>query len=436
MNLRDDGRGISHHLQITTRSTDRLLLFEAVLDEAHERGARVIAATPSHDEPMYRRCIEESELPPRRVLFAPTDAILADQPTVQQLCSALRTALTDVASNPRAGRSSEAVLFLDLDGVMSLCGSAREAMDVFSSCFELGKASGSDVYESASLDLLPRGLGAEFWPLHTSWIVSRRQLDPQSVSLADSVRRLFLSQPGFREQLLEDWRSTGDVHRALDGLLPAVLGSYRRGFLFVDSGYTIRYVSERAAALLHRSTRKLEGEPLGSCLDGVDLATLKREIAKTDDGASVSPFITSWRLAPGVYEPREVTIDRVRVQNRTLGYLLSITISEEVRGPRTVYKQVRQDASLSDLSDGEAAHQLPEIIDELERTQLTRREHEVLLLIIRGLTNRDISNELKIAEVTVKKHLTSVYRKLRVSNRRELFQSFRVPGEPSAEEES
>jgi DNA-binding CsgD family transcriptional regulator len=434
MSLMDEGR-ISHHLQITTRSVDRLLLFESVLNKARDLGARVVAVTPAKDDAIYRRCIEESEIPSRRILFVQTDSMFPPSTSVEHFCKTIRSVVSETASRAYGPRGSESLLFIDLDEPLRRCKSAREAMSVFSSCFDLGKESGGAVYESATLHLLPRGLGVDFWPFHTSWIVSRRQVDTQIASLTDSVRRLLLEQPSFRERLLAEWRTTGDIQRVLDGLLPAVLGSYRRGFLFVDSEYMIRYVTDRASKLLRRSADKLEGEPLGSCLDGVDLATLKREIAKTDDGDSVSPFITSWRLAPGVYEPREVTVDRVSMESRTLGYLLSITISEEVRGPRTVYKQVRQHLSLSDLSDGDAADQLPEIIDELESTQLTRREHEVLLLIIRGMSNRDISNELTIAEVTVKKHLTSVYRKLRVSNRRELFQSFRVPSEPGAEEE-
>ncbi|MFP4552010.1 MAG: LuxR C-terminal-related transcriptional regulator [Spirochaetales bacterium] len=430
----DDGR-ISHHLQITTRPTDRLLLFESILDQAHERGARVVATAPGTDEPRYRRCIEESGIPDRRVLFSPIEAIVADAQSIEHACESLRAAVDKITSSSNTARRTKTLFFFDLDQLMQRASSAREAMTVFASCFHLGRTNTSDVWESASLRLLPRGLGADFWSFHTSWIVSRRQLDRRLESLGDSVQRLFLEEPGFRRELLTEWRSTGDVDQALDGLIPAALGSYRRGFLFIDASYTIRHVSDRAATLLRRANDKLEGEPLSTCLDGIDLATLKREISKTDDGDTVSPFITSWRLAPGVYEPREVTIDRVRVANRTLGYLLSITISEEVRGPRTVYKQIRQDASLSDLSDGDSADALPEIIDELESTQLTRREHEVLLLIISGMSNRAISTELTIAEVTVKKHLTSVYRKLRVSNRRELFQSFRVPGEPHAEEE-
>jgi len=48
---------------------------------------------------------------------------------------------------------------------------------------------------------------------------------------------------------------------------------------------------------------------------------------------------------------------------------------------------------------------------------LTRREYEVLLLIAEGLSNKDISEKLVISEKTVKNHVSSVLRKLDLSDR-------------------
>ena len=61
-------------------------------------------------------------------------------------------------------------------------------------------------------------------------------------------------------------------------------------------------------------------------------------------------------------------------------------------------------------------------------TQISTREHEVLLLVLEGATNAKASRDLGIAEVTVKKHLTSIHRKLGVSDRRGLRRSFAQPG--------
>lgn len=53
--------------------------------------------------------------------------------------------------------------------------------------------------------------------------------------------------------------------------------------------------------------------------------------------------------------------------------------------------------------------------------QLTRREAEIALLITKGLTNKEIANQLFIVEGSVKFHLTNIYEKMRVKNRRHLI---------------
>jgi DNA-binding NarL/FixJ family response regulator len=48
---------------------------------------------------------------------------------------------------------------------------------------------------------------------------------------------------------------------------------------------------------------------------------------------------------------------------------------------------------------------------------LTQREYEVLRLLTKGSTNKEISKALFISEKTVKSHLNSIFRKLKVSRR-------------------
>lgn len=52
---------------------------------------------------------------------------------------------------------------------------------------------------------------------------------------------------------------------------------------------------------------------------------------------------------------------------------------------------------------------------------ISRREREVLVQLLGGKTNREISRELGISEKTVKNHLWKIYRKLNVENRTQLF---------------
>jgi len=49
--------------------------------------------------------------------------------------------------------------------------------------------------------------------------------------------------------------------------------------------------------------------------------------------------------------------------------------------------------------------------------ELTRREREILILLMDGMTTAQISNELFLSEGTVKSHLTAIFRKLGVTNR-------------------
>ncbi|MFE2373430.1 response regulator [Streptomyces sp. NPDC059398] len=51
------------------------------------------------------------------------------------------------------------------------------------------------------------------------------------------------------------------------------------------------------------------------------------------------------------------------------------------------------------------------------RDALSTREREVLVLVARGTSNRDIARELFISEATVKTHLTHIYGKLDVKDR-------------------
>ena len=55
--------------------------------------------------------------------------------------------------------------------------------------------------------------------------------------------------------------------------------------------------------------------------------------------------------------------------------------------------------------------------------ELTRREVEIAGLVSQGLPNKAVAGQLGIAEGTVKIHLHSIYRKLRVLNRTGLILS-------------
>jgi two-component system, NarL family, nitrate/nitrite response regulator NarL len=54
------------------------------------------------------------------------------------------------------------------------------------------------------------------------------------------------------------------------------------------------------------------------------------------------------------------------------------------------------------------------------RVSLTRREREVLALVVEGCTNREIATKFTVSEETIKHHLTRMFDKVGASNRLEL----------------
>ena len=83
--------------------------------------------------------------------------------------------------------------------------------------------------------------------------------------------------------------------------------------------------------------------------------------------------------------------------------------------PRDLVSAIRQ------AVDGTAFHAqgLPAVTDGalIRAAGLTEREAEILRLVARGLSNREIARELWVTEPTVKFHLTRLYRKLGVTSR-------------------
>ncbi|MNC91693.1 Oxygen regulatory protein NreC [compost metagenome] len=68
--------------------------------------------------------------------------------------------------------------------------------------------------------------------------------------------------------------------------------------------------------------------------------------------------------------------------------------------------------------DAFAASDVPAVDPELD--QITQRERDVLRLIARGYAYKEIAKELFISVKTVETHVSSVLRKLQLSNRHEL----------------
>ena len=59
----------------------------------------------------------------------------------------------------------------------------------------------------------------------------------------------------------------------------------------------------------------------------------------------------------------------------------------------------------------------------LQQKGLSKRESEVVILVVQGLTNKQVADQLCVAEKTVKFHLTNVYKRMNISRRSEIIWS-------------
>ncbi|GCE11811.1 response regulator [Tengunoibacter tsumagoiensis] len=117
------------------------------------------------------------------------------------------------------------------------------------------------------------------------------------------------------------------------------------------------------------------------------------------------------------------------LQAGALGYILKDITAEQLaatirvvaQGQVLLHPEVAQKvlASFSSAPDlpAVAAPVSPPFDSKREMEQLTEREREILTLLARGASNREISEELYIASGTVKNHLSNILSKLGVRDR-------------------
>jgi DNA-binding CsgD family transcriptional regulator len=395
---------------------------ERLLEISDELSSRVVICAAPVDRPLLERVVEETAR--GSVRFISDSDYHPDR-----LLDALRAAVSEF-KNGRSNRRASGILFYcEVSSLLSSARSGADALAIAEGVVTVQRECGALAVTAVHPASVPNGVDSSFAELHDLWTTDPAQIGrhPSEYSVNASLGALVLDDARGRLALLHRMRESdpGVVHLS---------DSYRRGFIVVDRELRIRFATRQMDDLLGRSADELVSHPLSICLDGVDLATVRREIVRVEHTGESSPFITSWRLGGGRYEPREITVDPMRQGGRTIGYLLSLGINETVRGPRTVYRDTREELSLTDFVVDDEEIQLDDAINGKESSQITRREHDVLLFVLQGKANKEIAQHLDIAEVTVKKHLTSVYRKLRITNRKELLQSFSVPQSDSEEE--
>lgn len=136
------------------------------------------------------------------------------------------------------------------------------------------------------------------------------------------------------------------------------------------------------------------------------------------------------------------------VEAGIIGYLLREEPAEEqmrklraASQDEALVSSVMAARLISHVSELEAQKGSGEEPESQDLEQLTNREEEVLRLVAQGLTNREIAEDLFIAEGTVKSHIHRILGKLDAVNRHEAAAAFLwaraqerapVPGAPGA----
>jgi len=118
-----------------------------------------------------------------------------------------------------------------------------------------------------------------------------------------------------------------------------------------------------------------------------------------------------------VYDDEQYLFQALRVG--ASGYLLkSISSDELVRQLEFVHRgETAIDPSMAARAVDTAARMQRDEFWPGARQGLTQRESEILSFVVNGLSNRAIATKLVIGDETVKTHLSSIYRKLGVSDR-------------------
>lgn len=133
----------------------------------------------------------------------------------------------------------------------------------------------------------------------------------------------------------------------------------------------------------------------------------------------------------GQMEPGEAALREILLSLRPILYGFSMLVllkqpeeGNRQRGIGEAVMKVSADESAVAWEE-EKGTETPE--DRCRRLGLTGRESEIVKLVLRGLSNREIGERLYIAENTVKKHMSNIFEKLEVENREQLKQLFRQP---------
>lgn len=164
-------------------------------------------------------------------------------------------------------------------------------------------------------------------------------------------------------------------------------------------------------------------EVLGNASSGVEALSLLDEI--------VPDVILIDLRMPGMSGLETMRAIRLRKNPPRMIVLTSFETDEDIYqavgagAQGYVLKSASQDQLLEAIRQVRAgkqyfpAHIAAQLTDRMARSELTPREHQVLQLVAKGLTNKEIGRVFGISDNTARNHVNSIIGKLEVSDRTE-----------------
>jgi DNA-binding NarL/FixJ family response regulator len=142
-------------------------------------------------------------------------------------------------------------------------------------------------------------------------------------------------------------------------------------------------------------------------------ATLGAEVLLVGMDDDEDQFLTAVRAGSSGYLLKDASAADV------LSAVRSISRGEAVCPPRlcmSLFKSIADDARESSRRESDS------------RPSLTIRQQQLVSLVARGLTNKEIANELNLSEFTVKNHLHRIMKQVDADSRHEAVESARAHG--------
>ncbi|MBL8967438.1 MAG: helix-turn-helix transcriptional regulator [Spirochaetaceae bacterium] len=193
-----------------------------------------------------------------------------------------------------------------------------------------------------------------------------------------------------------------------------------------DGGYAVEYMSERACTLTGVTREESYREPLSFMRNSLttDREAFGAAAAKAIEGCEDFTWEGdavvrgASRLLRIEMTPDPGCGDEV-VYNGTIIDLTESRLSRS-RRDKLASAVALMDRALLELREATAGSVPPDRQD-LKWATLSAREGQVADLLLKGLSNKELASRLDLSESTVKKHVNSLFQKLGVSSRAELF---------------